>query len=190
MTSRVSAAIADIPRRQFVSEIFIKEAEKDCALNIGHGQTTSNPSVIAKMLSRLGIGGSVLEIGTGCGWQTALLTKLFKKVYSIETNPYLYERAKHDLQGFDVSLRLGDGAEGWPEKAPFDAIIVCCAMKSIPQALIDQLGGTIIIPIGDSKQQELVFMTRKQFSMGSDVQAFIQGEQSLGPCGFVNAVSP
>lgn len=170
-----------VPRFPFVAEIFAADADKDAAIPIGHGVHASRPSTIAAMLSLLGPRRRVLEIGTGCGWQTALLTRFADTVYSIEYNPRLHERAARDLKalGYDVTTRCGDGFMGWPEHAPFDGIIAACAVPDIPQALMDQLvpGGVLVAPVGDASAQRLVRVTAAACPVYED----------HGPAGFTSA---
>lgn len=154
---RVLAAIAQTPRTRFVPESLREDADADRPLPIGCGQTISQPYVVAYMTERLGLAGGerVLEIGTGSGYQTALLALLAEDVYSIEIVPALAERARGilmvELALLNVHLRTGDGARGWPEEAPFDRVIVTAAAPQVPRALVDQLapGGRMIIPVGE-----------------------------------------
>ncbi len=154
---RVLAAFAEIPRERFVPEPLRDRAEGDHPLPIGHGQTISQPFVAAYMTERLRLAGDerVLEVGTGSGYQAALLAHLAEEVYSIEIVPELAERARRVLlEGLglaNVRLRTGDGAVGWPEAAPFDRVIVTAAAPEVPPALLDQLapGGRMVIPVGE-----------------------------------------
>jgi protein-L-isoaspartate(D-aspartate) O-methyltransferase len=153
---RVLAAIAQLPRRLFVPERLAAEAEDDRPLPIGCGQTISQPFVVAYMTERLRLAGDerVLEVGTGSGYQAAILALLAAEVFSIEVVPELADRARsvlHDRLGLaNVRLRTGDGALGWPEEAPFDRIVVTAASPEVPAALVQQLapGGRMIIPVG------------------------------------------
>jgi protein-L-isoaspartate(D-aspartate) O-methyltransferase len=153
---RVLRAIAEIPRRLFVPERYQDDAEADRPLPIGCGQTISQPFVVAYMteMLRVGAGDRVLEVGTGSGYQTAILAMLAREVLSVEIVPALAERAKDVLLGTlglrNVQLRHGDGAEGWPEEAPFQRIIVTAAAPKVPPALVAQLapGGRMILPVG------------------------------------------
>jgi protein-L-isoaspartate(D-aspartate) O-methyltransferase len=153
---RVLAAIAQIPRERFVPEELRGEAEADRPLPIGRGQTISQPFVAAYMTERLRLTGveRVLEVGTGSGYQTALLAHLAEQVFTVEIVTELSDRARAVLAELglaNVRLRTGDGALGWPEAAPFDRILVTAAAPDVPSPLLDQLapGGLMVIPIGE-----------------------------------------
>ncbi len=157
-----------VPRHEFVPEQLRPLAYDDGPLPIGHGQTISQPYIVAFMTERLEPrpGDRVLEIGTGSGYQAAVLAELVAEVYTIEIIEPLARHAEADLQrlGYkNVKVRAGDGYKGWPDAAPFDAIIVTCAPEKVPQPLIDQLkdGGRMIIPVGEMGNQELVLLTKK-----------------------------
>ena len=165
--ARVLTAMGKVPRHEFVPERLRSQAYQDRPLSIGHGQTISQPYIVAFMTEQLepGPADRVLEIGTGSGYQAAVLAELTAQVYTIEIIEDLARRAATDLQrvGYtNVHVRAGDGYQGWPEAAPFDAIIVTCAPEKVPQPLIDQLkeGGRMIIPIGQSWDQELVLLRK------------------------------
>jgi protein-L-isoaspartate(D-aspartate) O-methyltransferase len=153
---RVLGAVAQTPRTLFVPEDLRDRADDDRPLPIGHGQTISQPFVVAYMTQRLGLTGQerVLEVGTGSGYQTAILAHLAEEVFSIEIVPELAERSRALLHGrlglANVRLRTGDGALGWPEEAPFDRVIVTAAAPAVPPALVAQLapGGRMILPVG------------------------------------------
>jgi len=159
-----------LPRHLFVDEALASRAYEESALPIGHGQTISQPYTVARMTEALLAPGSpdtVLEIGTGSGFQTAVLASLVRRVYSVERVADLLERARHTLKELElrnVRLRHGDGALGWPEYAPFGAIIVTAAPAGIPRVLVDQLtvGGCMVLPIGHSEQQVLVRVSRTE----------------------------
>jgi len=160
---RVLAAVANVPRDAFVDEAFAHQAWENMALPIGFGQTISQPYMVARMTEQLLMvqPTTVLEIGTGSGYQTAMLAQLVGHVYTVERIKTLQYQAKRRLQRLDlhnVSTRHGDGWAGWPTKAPFDAIIVTAAARMVPDALIHQLrdGGRLIIPIGESRQELLL----------------------------------
>ncbi|NQY35315.1 MAG: protein-L-isoaspartate(D-aspartate) O-methyltransferase [Alteromonadaceae bacterium] len=157
---RVLQVIARTPRHIFVPEILAHKAYDNTALPIGQGQTISQPYIVAKMSELLlddGMPASILEIGTGSGYQTAILAQLTQKVFSVERIKALQWQAKRRLQLMDlhnVSMKHGDGWKGWHSKAPFEAIIVTAAPNEVPQALLDQLtdGGRLIIPVGEQTQ--------------------------------------
>lgn len=157
---RVLQAIARSPRHIFVPEILAHKAYDNTALPIGQGQTISQPYIVAKMSELLlanGIPESILEIGTGSGYQTSILAQLTPKVFSVERIKSLQFQAKRRLQAMDlhnVSMKHGDGWKGWKSKAPFQAIIVTAAPTEVPQALLEQLadGGRLVIPVGDQTQ--------------------------------------
>jgi len=160
---RVLAAVANVPRDAFVDEAFAHQAWENMALPIGFGQTISQPYMVARMTEQLLMiqPATVLEIGTGSGYQTAVLAQLVGHVYTVERIKTLQYQAKRRLQRLDlhnVSTRHGDGWAGWPTKAPFDAIIVTAAARIVPDALIHQLrdGGRLIIPVGESRQELLL----------------------------------
>lgn len=163
---RVIDAMSIVPRHLFVPQLFKAAAYADRPLPIGFNQTISQPYIVAYMTEKLNLkpNSRVLEIGTGSGYQVAVLAHLAKEVYSIEIVEPLGKRAKNLLASLgykNVFVRLGDGYAGWPDKAPFDAVIVTAAADHIPQALIDQLkvGGTLVIPIG-TDWQDLIRVTR------------------------------
>jgi protein-L-isoaspartate(D-aspartate) O-methyltransferase len=144
-----------VPREAFVPPERRGEAQADWPIPIGHGQTISQPSLVARMLELLDlhVDDKVLEIGTGSGYQTALLAELGVRVYSVEIIPALAEQAAARLRALGYAgpaLKVGDGYEGWPEFAPFDAIIVAAAARRVPAPLVEQLadGGRLVIPIG------------------------------------------
>ncbi len=167
--ANVLRAIAEVPRHELVPAKWRSQAYEDHPLPIGHGQTISQPYIVAFMTQALDPlpTDRVLEIGTGSGYQAAVLGRLVKEVYTIEIVEKLARRAAADLRRLghtNVTVRAGDGHLGWPEKAPFDAIIVTCAPTSIPQPLVDQLreGGRLIIPVGDGAfGQDLYLLTKK-----------------------------
>ncbi|MGE0816875.1 MAG: protein-L-isoaspartate(D-aspartate) O-methyltransferase [Vicinamibacterales bacterium] len=165
---RVLAAMARVPRHRYVPVDVEAEAYDDHPLPIGHGQTISQPYIVAFMTEALAIAPAdvVLEIGTGSGYQAAILAELAREVYTIELVPALAARAREMLAAEGcrhVHVRTGNGYEGWPEHAPFDRIVVTAAPEVVPQALVDQLkvGGTMILPVGPVHgAQELRILTR------------------------------
>lgn len=164
------AALRTVPRHRFVPADVAPSAYIDSPLPIGHGQTISQPLIVAFMTETAGITreSRVLEIGTGSGYQAAVAAELSDHVYSIEIVPALAERARAALRatGYErVSLRTGDGYHGWPEEAPFDVIIVTAAAETIPPPLIAQLkeGGRMVIPVGPQfGAQNLVLLTKER----------------------------
>src|SRR3954468_18467041 len=151
---RVLDAMARVPRDRFVPPALREEAHEDHPVAIGHGQTISQPYIVAYMTEalRLEPGHRVLEVGTGCGYQTAVLAELARDVYSIEVIAPLAERARQTLDSLgyaNVRIRVGDGHEGWPEFAPYDRILVAAAAESVPPTLVDQLAdtGILVIPV-------------------------------------------
>jgi protein-L-isoaspartate(D-aspartate) O-methyltransferase len=162
--SRLLTAFEKVPRHLFVPARFQKQAYNDEPLPIGMNQTISQPYIVAYMIDQLKLKGNekVLEIGTGSGYQTAILAELTRQVFTIEIIPQLAKQAQKTLKQLcynTVSFRVGDGNNGWPEEAPFDAIIVSAAPREIPRALTEQLapGGRMIIPVGDD-QQDIIFL--------------------------------
>jgi protein-L-isoaspartate(D-aspartate) O-methyltransferase len=164
----VLEAMRRLPRHLFVDEALASRAYEDSALPIGHGQTISQPYTVARMSAALverGRPDTVLEIGTGSGFQTAVLASLVRRVYSIERVDALLQKARSRLRTLklrNVRLRHGDGALGWSEYAPFGAIIVTAAPQGIPRILVNQLvpGGCMVLPIGRGSQQVLVRVVR------------------------------
>jgi protein-L-isoaspartate(D-aspartate) O-methyltransferase len=160
----VLAAMRSVPRHVFVPEFESARAYDDGPLSIGRGQTISQPYIVALMteLARVTPASRVLEVGTGCGYQTAVLAACAGEVWTVEIEPELSERAARTLAALgvgNVHRRIGDGSLGWPEEAPFDAIVVTAAPAEVPPALLDQLaeGGRLVIPLGTSFQELFVF---------------------------------
>jgi len=166
---RVLGAMRTVPRHRYVPDAHRHLAYADRPLPIGEGQTISQPYIVATMTEtlRLTADDRVLEIGTGSGYQAAILAELIREVYTIEILPALAERARGalDAAGYtNIFVRTGDGYKGWPEKAPFDAVIVTCAPERIPVPLVEQLreGGRIVIPVGaEGHVQQLVRGVKK-----------------------------
>ena len=175
--SEVLAVMAEIPRHIFVDEALESRAYEDTALPIGHNQTISQPYIVAKMTELLlehGTPQKVLEIGTGCGYQTAVLANLVKQVYSVERIEPLVKKARDLLWRLNlktIGFKHSDGSWGWPEQAPFDAIIAAAAPKEIPPALLDQLamGGVMVIPVGGENGQQLHRITRTEQGFEDEV---------------------
>jgi len=165
---RVLAAMNKVPREEFVPQDSRAASYTDQPLPIGYGQTISQPYIVAFMTEQLRPKPSdrVLEVGTGSGYQAAILAELVAEVYSVEIVEPLAKNAEATLQRLgckNVHVKIGDGYKGWPETAPFDAIIVTCAPDKVPQPLIDQLkdGGRMVIPVGDRFAQELYLLEKK-----------------------------
>jgi protein-L-isoaspartate(D-aspartate) O-methyltransferase len=166
--ARVLDRIRNVPRHLFVDEALASRAYEDTALPIGYGQTISQPYVVARMTEAITIGGTpdkVLEIGTGCGYQTAVLAPLVGKIYSIERIEALLDRARERIRELgikNVRFKHGDGSEGWPTQAPFEGILLAAAPHAVPQKLLDQLaeGGRLVAPVGPEGRQELVRITK------------------------------
>ena len=176
--------IRNVPRHIFVDEALGSRAYEDTALPIGFGQTISQPFIVARMTEALLEGGPlarVLEIGTGCGYQSAVLAPLVTTLYSIERIGPLLERAKERIKELgmkNVRFRHGDGSLGWKAQGPFDAILVAAAPLTVPTALLQQLkpGGRLIVPVGPEGEQELVRFTLRDQRLEKD---------SLGAVAFV-----
>jgi protein-L-isoaspartate(D-aspartate) O-methyltransferase len=176
--------IRNLPRHIFVDEALSSRAYEDTALPIGFGQTISQPYIVARMSEALLEGGplqNVLEIGTGCGYQTAVLAGLVGKISTIERIEPLLKRAKERLKDLgikNVRFRHGDGTAGWATQGPFDGILVAAAPLRVPEALLEQLavGGRLIMPVGPEGKQELIRFTKREQKVD---------RQSLGPVSFV-----
>ncbi len=162
--------IRSVPRHLFVDEALASRAYENTALPIGHGQTISQPYVVARMTEALVAGrklGKTLEIGTGCGYQTVVLSRLVGTVYSVERIPSLYRKARERIGTLgvgNVRLRVGDGLKGWSQHAPYDGIIVTAAPASVPAALMEQLAlsGRLVIPVGAGHVQRLLLIERSE----------------------------
>jgi len=178
--------MAAIPRHAFVDEALIPQAYGDTRLNIGFGQTMSQPSTVAQLAQALKLEGgeSVLEIGTGCGYQTAVLASLALRIYSIERLRPLLLKGRANLKRLQVRnvvLKYGDGSQGWPSKAPFDAIVAAAVSPIVPEPLIHQLkeGGRLVLPVERGGRQYLIRIVRRGGSFK---------EENLGECRFVKMV--
>jgi protein-L-isoaspartate(D-aspartate) O-methyltransferase len=183
---RVIAAMKKVPRHLFVEEALQSQAYSDHPLPIGEKQTISQPYMVALMTEALKLEGreKVLEIGTGSGYQTAILSELAANVFSIERIRSLAIRARkliNELGYFNAEIRFSDGTSGWPEESPFDAITVTAGAPNIPQPFIDQLtmGGGLVIPVGDAYSQELFRITKTEEGIK---------KEDLGGCRFVKLV--
>ena len=181
---RVLDTMRKISRHRFVEEALISQAYNDHPLPIGEKQTISQPYMVALMTEALELQGSekVLEIGTGSGYQTAILAELAEKIYSIERLRSLSAKAQRILDAlgyFNVVLKVGDGSVGLKEEAPFDAIIVTAGSPDVPQPLVDQLamGGRLVVPVGDRYTQSLMRVIRVKEGIT---------KKDLGGCRFVN----
>lgn len=187
--SRVLAAMEKIPRHIFVDAGLTEQAYNDSPLPIDERQTISQPYIVALMTEALRLKGKekVLEIGTGSGYQTAILAELAASVFSIERIASLAGKARRTLDYlnyYNVAIRVGDGTYGWREESPFDAIIVAAGAPDIPRILVEQLdvGGRLVLPVGNRSTQELIRITR----LSDDVND-VKKEQ-LGGCRFVNLI--
>lgn len=184
---RVLKAMAKIPREEFIPPEYQDQACQDGPLPIGQGQTISQPYIVALMTQLLELKGNekVLEIGTGSGYQAAILAKLAKEVYTIERHQKLLEKAKEVFRKMglkNIKTRLGDGSRGWLEQAPFEAIILTAAAKKVPKELTKQLAakGRLVIPIGSGLWQRLVRITKKNGKLV---------EEDFGGCAFVPLIT-
>jgi protein-L-isoaspartate(D-aspartate) O-methyltransferase len=166
--ARVLGAIERIPRELFVPPAFRDRAYENVALPIGHAQTISQPLVVAKMTEALEVGErhKVFEIGTGSGYQTAVLAKLCRRVFTMERHRALLKEAERrfaDLKLHNVTTRFGDGTKGWPEQAPFDRIMVTAAAATLPTNLRDSLaeGGVLVAPVGRERREQRLMRVRR-----------------------------
>lgn len=183
---KVLAVMRNIPRHRFLEEALISQAYGDHPLPIGEKQTISQPYIVALMTEALELQGTerILEVGTGSGYQTAILAELGEKVYSIERIYSLSVKARRlldELGYLNVVLKVGDGTLGWKEEAPFDAVMVTAGSPDVPQPLVDQLAvnGRLVIPVGDRYSQSLVRVVRAKEGIR---------KSDLGGCRFVNLV--
>jgi protein-L-isoaspartate(D-aspartate) O-methyltransferase len=187
---QVERAMRAVPRERFVPAAQRAHAAEDTALPIEHDQTISQPSLVAYMTDQLALhaGSRVLEIGTGSGYQTAILAEIAGEVFTIERIPALATLARRRLQelGYEnIHFRIGDGALGWSEAAPFDAVIVTAAPERLPPALLDQLvpGGRLVAPIGSASEDDQVLMLMEKDRDG------VVARRELGPVHFVPLIS-
>jgi protein-L-isoaspartate(D-aspartate) O-methyltransferase len=182
----VLEAMKKVPRHLFIEEALQYQAYGDYPLPIGEGQTISQPYMVALMTEALALNADdkVLEIGTGSGYQTAILAELSNRVYSIERIKVLADRARKvldELNYYNIRIKISDGTQGWQEEGPFDAIIIAAGAPHTPQPLVDQLkvGGRLAIPIGDKLSQALKRITKKEDRVV---------EEDLGGCRFVSLI--
>ena len=182
----VISAMTAVPRHLFVSEALMETAYGDFPLPIGEGQTISQPYIIAEMTQSLELKGheKVLEIGTGSGYQAAILARIVYKVYTIERNPVLYRQTRKlfdRLKIHNIVTRYSDGTQGWKEESPFDAIMVTAGGNKIPPPLVEQLapGGRLVMPVGGHFTQELIKLTRTDTGIN---------QENLGGCRFVKLI--
>ena len=182
------AAMETVPRDRFVPDAFRDRAYEDTALPISHGQTISQPLIVARMLQAMDLNDRVkiLEIGTGSGYQTMILSHLCRRVYTIERHRDLLREAEtrfEDLGCHNITTRAGDGARGWPEQAPFTHIVVSAAANDIPPVLTEQLavGGVMIVPVGDERrEQRIIKVARSETGIEVD---------DIGPVRFLPLVA-
>jgi len=184
--ARVIAAMRKVPRHLFMDESSWYKAYDDMALPVGEGQTISQPYMVAVMTELLSLGGDekVLEIGTGSGYQAAVLAELSRELYTIERIQSLSDRAREVIAelGYDnIHMKVGDGTLGWPEAAPFDRILITAAAPVVPEPLVDQLseGGILVAPVGDRFSQQLVRVIKQRGKLSKDFHT---------PCVFVPLV--
>lgn len=188
---RVLAAFAAVPRERFVSPELRRRAYDDAPLSIGYGQTISQPLVVAIMLELLGLRGDekVLDVGTGSGYQAALLSMLARRVVTVERIPELAVQAAAvlaDLGYKNIVAHVAGEALGWPDEAPYDAIVVGAAAPRLPDALVEQLaaGGRLVLPIGASGEQELVVVEKSESGVSQTRRGPVRFVPLLGPGAF------
>lgn len=186
---RVMKVMETVPRHLFVDEGLIDQAYSDNPLPIGEHQTISQPFIVALMTQALDLKGRdrVLEIGTGSGYQTAILAKLADRVFSIERVAVLATRARKILDRlncYNVAIRVGDGSYGWKEEAPFDAIITTAATPEVPQYLLEQLapGGRMVVPAG-SREEQILYKLTRSLENPAEIK-----KEDLGGCRFVSLI--
>jgi protein-L-isoaspartate(D-aspartate) O-methyltransferase len=190
---RVLDAMRRVPRHLFVDSALRAQAYDDYPLPIAGGQTISQPYIVACMTELLRLGGqeSVLEIGTGSGYQTAVLSRLCRQVYSVERLNSLLTQARKvfaALSYFNITAKLADGTLGWPESAPFDAIIVTAGGPEIPPPLLSQLAdpGRLVMPVGDQKQQQLCLIKKQDGHIHREILAGVRFVDLIGAHGWKN----
>lgn len=184
-------ALLKIPRHLFVEDALKHRAYEDYPLPIGEGQTISQPYIVALMTEALKLKGGekVLEIGTGSGYQTAVLAEIAERVYSVERLPSLAKRAREVLDNLEyknISIKVGDGTYGWKEFSPYDAIMVTAGAPDIPPPLVNQLkeGGRLVIPVGDIFSQELVVITKEKDKIKKESYGGVRFVKLIGSYGW------
>ena len=188
---RVLSAMKDVPRHLFVPPPYDKSAYDDCPLPIGNGQTISQPFIVALMTELLALKPQdrVLEIGTGCGYQAAVLAALVRKVTTIERIPGVAELARANLEAVgskNIEVIVSDGTLGYPEKSPYDGIIITAATPAVPRPLIDQLaeGGRLVAPVGGRDIQELIRLRKKDGTITKEHHGGVRFVPLIGECGW------
>lgn len=184
-------AVRSTPRHIFVDEALASRAYEDTALPIGFGQTLSQPYIVARMTEALieaGPPDTVLEVGAGSGYQTAILARLAKRVFAVERVGELIRRARqrmNELGLYNIQLRHADGHRGWPQQGPYDAILVAAAPEEVPPALLEQLamGGRLIIPVGCGRTQNLIRVTRRPDGYEREILEEVSFVPLVGGCG-------
>lgn len=191
---RVLTAMAKIPRHLFVSEGMADQAYSDHPLHIGEGQTISQPVIVGMMTQALELKGheKVLDIGTGSGYQLAILCELAREVYSIERISKLSNRARrvlYDVGYVNFKLRIGDGTLGWPEQAKFDGILVAAGSPDVPRAYLEQLsdGGRLVMPVGGEASQQLIVVIRHGNSFEKRVMSGCRFVKLIGQQGWTES---
>jgi len=187
----VIRAMQTVPRHMFVDDALHGQAYGDCALPIGEGQTISQPYIVALMTQALALSprSKVLEIGTGCGYQTAILSLICEKIYTVERIKPLFIKSRRNfdrLHYLNILCKLDDGSMGWPEYAPFDAIIVTAAGPHVPKALTEQLAdpGVMVLPVGERHSQELVVVRKKEGIVSQEVIEQVRFVRLIGEQGW------
>jgi protein-L-isoaspartate(D-aspartate) O-methyltransferase len=190
---RTLAAMRKVPRHLFVEEALKNQAYGDFPLPIGRGQTISQPYIVALMTQALGLKGHehVLEIGTGSGYQAAILSRICEKVYTVERIDTLLVQARKvfdSLHYLNILTKLDDGTNGWPEYAPYDAIIVTAGGPKVPLPLLDQLAdpGTLVIPVGDRGVQDLRLVSKKDGEVTEKTIEYVRFVNLIGDHGWQN----
>lgn len=190
---RILDAMGSIPRNIFVQDALHGQAYGDFPLPIGEGQTISQPYIVALMTQALQLQGheTVLEIGTGCGYQSAVLARLCERVYTVERIKALHIMARRNLDRLkylNVLCKIDDGTLGWPEYSPYDAIMVTAAGPTIPESLLDQLAdpGRMVIPVGDRISQELVVVTKNEGIISEEIIEKVRFVSLIGSQGWQN----